>query len=73
MNTPSNKKTLTIPELIKKLQKIEASLPFEGGRVGCSSHNSIYPTGVVGVEWDRGFNTAIIELESDGEDLEEDY
>jgi hypothetical protein len=69
MNTSSDKKHLTLSELIQKLQKIEASLPFEG-KVGCYGQESIYPTGVIDVEWDRSFNTAIIEFESSGEDEE---
>ncbi len=72
MNTPSDKKPITLSELIQKLQKIEASLPFEG-KVGYHGRDSIYPVRVTDVEWDRSFNTAIIEFESVEEETEGGY
>ncbi len=60
------KPDLTLSELIKSLQAIAGSLPFDP-KIGKVSRESIYPDSATGVSWERDWNTVVIAFDSDAE------
>jgi len=56
---------MKLKELIEELQKIERQLPFKSSdiKVGTNSESDIFPDLLSGVEWDRGWNTVILNFE----------